>query len=204
MENYDWTEFLDREFLYRYPLEWRHSNSIYGYEFWTLFASNPDSWRRTFLNEIWPQQPSFDEKLARIGNRRVFISHRKDDVAEAKNVASIAKGAGWNYWLDVEDPALNLATAILSGTPQYAIAVAGIIEFALLNCTHVISILTPNTKGSTWVPYEYGRIKPKTFSTTTAICRSYLGHSVTGMPEYYYLNPICLDDDELEKLLQQL
>lgn len=30
---------------------------------------------------------------------------------------------------------------------------------ALLNCTHVIACMTPDTRGGMWVPYEYGRIR---------------------------------------------
>ena len=81
----------------------------------------------------------------------------------AERIAWLAsRKAGLEYWLDVHDPVLRLASAALPpGRPVYAITVAGIIEMALLNCTHVIAAHTPppNTswRPSQWIPYELAR-----------------------------------------------
>lgn len=198
MEDYDWSERKDADFSNRYPIEWSASKTIVGFEAWSFFASHPGQWSQHFFNEVLPQPMSYDEKLTMIGERRVFISHRQCDLAEAQKVARIVKSLGWNYWLDVEDPTLQSISANASqGTLHYALAVASTIEFALLNCTHVVAVLTSNTPGSAWVPYEYGRVKPKIPTAITAICRSYVGIPSKGLPEYYYLNPICTDDNQL-------
>ena len=96
---------------------------------------------------------------------RVFVSHRMADVPYAERIAWLAsRKAGLEYWLDVHDPVLRLASAALPpGRPVYAITVAAIIEMALLNCTHVIAAHTPppNTswRPSQWIPYELARAK---------------------------------------------
>ncbi len=54
---------------------------------------------------------------------RVFVSHRKDDYKEAKDVVEEAERSGFDYWLDVEDPILN-AIGNLPG-PQHSIACLG-------------------------------------------------------------------------------
>ena len=203
MENYDWSDFRDFPFSERFPQFWSDSASIMGFDFWINFSSNPERWAPALFYELLPELRSFDEKLAAIGNRRVFISHRQCDLAEARNVANVVKRLGWNYWLDVEDPLLQgLSAHIPARSPSYALAVAAVIEFALLNCSHVISVFTSNTSGSAWVPYEYGRIKPKFPSSPTAMCRTFVGIPHNGLPEYYYLNPICQDDTALEKCLR--
>ena len=43
--------------------------------------------------------------------------------------------------------------------PVDTLIIALIIEMALINSTHVLALVTSNTIGSMWVPYEYGRIK---------------------------------------------
>jgi hypothetical protein len=76
---------------------------------------------------------------------RVFVSHRMADVPYAERIAWLAsRKAGLEYWLDMRDPVLRLASAVLApGHPVYAITVAAIIEMAILNYTHVIAAHTP-------------------------------------------------------------
>lgn len=99
---------------------------------------------------------------------RVFISHRQIDDGYARRIAQLAFAERFNYWLDVIDldPARNVQFRHLErqlGRPlddfEKSIVTAAIIEMALLNCSHVIAVMTNNTAGSQWVPYEYGRVK---------------------------------------------
>src|SRR5271166_409544 len=57
---------------------------------------------------------------------RVFVSHRRADAPYAERIAWLAsRKAGLEYWLDVHDPVLRLASAALPpGHPVYAITVA--------------------------------------------------------------------------------
>lgn len=91
---------------------------------------------------------------------RVFISHRRDDEKLARRFAQIAVNQGFNFWLDVLDPNLQLLSKLPDPNPvRQALTTAILIEMALLNCTHVLAVITRRTAGSLWVPYEYGRVK---------------------------------------------
>ena len=59
---------------------------------------------------------------------------------------------------------------------------------ALLNSTHVLAIVTPNTKGSEWVPYEYGRVKDPLPVTLQAAC--WVDNFGSQIPDYLYLGVI--------------
>ncbi|MCB1090050.1 MAG: toll/interleukin-1 receptor domain-containing protein, partial [Verrucomicrobiae bacterium] len=145
---YDWLEFTTSNWRSRFP-EW-----ALGYRTWRDLGP-PESWDNLDLLGL----PSLhDRGRRRDGQPRVFISHRQADRTVAENAARLATANGFNYWLDVHDP--NLAAWNLQpDTPQKSIAIAAIIEMALLNCSHVLAIVSGNTPGSAWVPYEYGRVK---------------------------------------------
>lgn len=104
---------------------------------------------------------------------RVFISHRRVDGDIALRMVQLAQQSNFAWWVDVLDPALASLPS-LPGIPTAAIPVlsACIIEMAILNCTHVLAAMTPNSVGSAWIPYEYGRIKVRqviTFNTAVWI-----------------------------------
>ena len=61
------------------------------------------------------------------------------------------------------------------------------IEMALLNCTQVIAAITPQTPGSAWVPYEYGRVKDPVPESPQAAC--WVDPRVANLPESLYLGP---------------
>lgn len=124
-------------------------------------------------------------------NLRVFISHRNRplDRCLAEKCAKIATRAKFKYWLDLHDPSLAKLNAKLRAHNSLpptvkALATATIIEMALLNCTHVLAIWSAGTRGSEWVPYEYGRVKhPKLTSLRTAV----LANNRFRIPDYVYL-----------------
>src|SRR5262249_36624209 len=68
---------------------------------------------------------------------------------------------------------------------------AAIIEMALINCTHVVALMTQRTAGSQWVPYEYGRIDRggRAKDPATAYCVT-ASIKITDLPEYLHLAPI--------------
>ena len=108
---------------------------------------------------------------------RVFVSHKREDLAAAVDVANWVRETGCYTWFDAE----NLPGV---GDP---VLIAGIIEMALLNSTHVIAVMTQRTLSSTWVPYEYGRVKADLPHSDTAACwvpRDLL------LPAYLYLGEV--------------
>ncbi|WP_235299666.1 toll/interleukin-1 receptor domain-containing protein [Portibacter marinus] len=150
-------------------------NRVIGNEFWkrSYLEQNPivDS---PLYNDL------LSEKRALINavGKRVFISHRQADEQIARRVATMLRIAGIYYWLDVLDPQLQ-------NTNITSIQTANIIEIALLNCTHVVAIMTDNSFGSTWIPYEYGRVKDKRLIIKNAIAYKY--NLTRPLPEYMEL-----------------
>jgi hypothetical protein len=130
---------------------------------WTTFVralqrGQPPDWRSAFSAFVLAVQP-----LQRAAAQpRVFVSHRQKDGPIAEQIAWQATEAAKDYWLDLHDGTLKLANNTLSQTdPRYALIIAGIIEMALLSCTHVIATHTQNSLGSKWIPYELARAKSR-------------------------------------------
>jgi hypothetical protein len=125
---------------------------------------------------------------------RVFVSHRQSDARRALRIAHLAHACGMEYWLDVINVPPCLPTVSLSPFNQ-AMLIAAIIEMALINCTHVIAVLTRNTNGSQWVPYEYGRIKDDPPAAVTAACwHDTASLPFSDLPEYLHMGPIITGD----------
>lgn len=120
---------------------------------------------------------------------RVFVSHKQQDVAYAERVAWLADQRGFEYWLDVHDPALNLFTVLPLPPVVQSILVASIIEMALLNCTHLVAIQTAKAAQSRWVPYEYGRSKRRWVISTQVA--SWFDTGVTPEPADYLRLGVC-------------
>lgn len=178
--NFDWLEFDDLDWRQRFPGE----------------AAGAAEWRNLPHPEGWESLeslglPSLHDRAPWSAARpRVFISHRQRDRSLAEAAARMATAKGFYYWLDVHDP--NLAAWNLQpDTPQKSIAIAAIIEMALLNCTHVLAIVSGNTKGSAWVPYEYGRVKidlPVSIQAAAWVQPD----APAKLPEYLYLGAILM------------
>jgi hypothetical protein len=131
---------------------------------------------------------------------RLFISHRQYDTQMALKLALRTKNCGFDYWIDVEDPALKELERrkgeekIKRIMPQLT---ACIIEMALINCTHVLAYLSEHSKGSLWIPYEYGRITkiPEYFGRACAFKSA--GLLSSDFPDYMYLGGIANNEDEV-------
>jgi hypothetical protein len=116
---------------------------------------------------------------------RVFVSYRHCDRPYALRIAWLANQAGFNFWLDVLDSALTaLGSSGLTGQAA-AVATARIIEMGLLNSSHVVAVMTNNTTGSMWVPYEYGRVKEAPLTSLQA--SAWLDRGLSYTPEYLEL-----------------
>ncbi len=134
---------------------------------------------------------------------RVFVSHKQVDVAEAKRIAWLIQGQQIDYWLDVIDlpPALAALTA---STPVFntTLLIAALIEMALINCTHVLAVMTEATATSRWVPYEYGRIKDDPPGRLTASCWHHPDLTWSDLPEYLHLAPVHASEMQIVNWLQ--
>jgi len=121
-----------------------------------LGRDQPPDWQRAFSNFVL----AVGSRHRVAGPPRVFVSHRHNDSPVAEQIAWQASEAAKDYWLDCHDGTLKLANQTLSQSdPRYALVIAGIIEMALLSCTHVVATHTQNSLGSKWIPYELARAK---------------------------------------------
>jgi hypothetical protein len=133
---------------------------------------------------------------------RLFVSHRRDDVKFALRIAKLAEESGFAYWVDVLDPDLRMLQQ--KGVPEKLLPLitACIIEFALINCTHVIACLTGEWRGSMWIPYEYGRIKELPTLNVNACAWIHPNLTKTDFPEYMLLGEISLNEKQIASWLE--
>ena len=88
-------------------------------------------------------------------------------------------------------------------TPEQEIlATAAIVEFALLNCSHLIAVMTNETRGSMWVPYEYGRVKEPAPLAVQVSCWRHPHLKAEDCPEYLVLGKVHLSEDEIVRWLR--
>ena len=210
MDDYRWFEFQHLPMIARFPgnLTW-----LLGVQEWETgmrqfpFVSRTDAYQ--WLNAI--------RLVARVRQTplcpRVFVSHRQLDEKPARRIAWLSWCEGFDYWIDVIDldPQRNQQVVQLEKTLgreltgfEKAVLTAAIIEMALLNCTHVLAVMTNNTAGSQWVPYEYGRVKDTTLSPPQAAC----WHDHTTLPrsdlsEYLHLAEVLDNERGIRSWLQR-
>lgn len=194
MPDYDWRAWDEEPWQLRYP------GSALGADTWVeIFSPDPDGGEM----RRWIAAAQRLQAAKRPTTRRVFISHRRADTVMAQQAADAAHKLGVEYWLDVEDPTLQWLTrhtALDAATRSTAIASA--IEMALLNCTHVLAIITPRTSGSQWVPYEYGRVKDDVLTDRAAACWTTVHPAdTTRFAEYLHLGVVARSIDEVRTWL---
>ena len=90
-----------------------------------------------------------------------LANHQTSEAVDlARRVAEIASEEAFEYWLDVENPDLGRLSGRTHLTEEgERLAVASVIEMALINSSHLVAVMTQRTRESRWVPYEYGRVR---------------------------------------------
>lgn len=166
MPNFDWqltqTNPLGRRFVDS-SIGWPHWNRLVGDLFNLGTGPSPDACQRVFdvfLQGVAVAAANVPAPL----ECRVFVSHRGTarDTAFAERIAFLAVNAGYEYWLDIHDPTLHfINTSPLIQSPTRDVLIAAIIEMGLLNASHVIAVMTDDSAGSKWIPYEFGRAKQR-------------------------------------------
>ena len=134
---------------------------------------------------------------------RLFISHRSVDWMYALKMGQVAAENKFDYWIDILDVKLINVTNNTSLSEECrVILTACIIEMAIINCTHVITCMTPGTKGSQWVPYEYGRITeiPSHYKKAASWVHPLLQQQ--DFPDYMYLGEVVQTKREISNWLR--
>jgi hypothetical protein len=193
----------------------RYQDGVLGINAWnefikilsTRFATYPSELPPEVSNELQLALVNLQENLwanSMLNSsrpcKRVFVSHRHADWPYAERIAWLANKNRWEYWLDVHDHTLIGLIGIPIPEPIKSIIIAGIVEMALINCTHVLAVMTPSTSGSQWVPYEYGRVAgvPGSYE---ACCWQHPALQI--LPGYLHLRPIHTDEPGIESWFQK-
>jgi hypothetical protein len=190
--SYNWEE--HPQWRTRYP-PW-----VFGRDQWMEYAERLNGPPDNILLDKLPDLSA--RTLFDIRGRcpRVFISHRQKDAAEALRVAQLVQQCGYDYWLDILNPELLNIPAMALPEQAEAVAMASVIEMGLLNCSHVIALITPNTKGTLWIPYEYGRVKEPAPVALQAACWVHRDYT-DPLPEYLRLGPVHYTEDSIQAWL---
>ena len=191
MPNYSWREFEKRPWSDRFP-DW-----AYGYSQWRSQRESTE-----FLRSLqWlPRLADSEPHQVRLRCPRVFVSHRQGDMGFAERIAYLASNEGFEFWLDVWDPqlqALQVQARFSLKGEQKAQAIASVIEMVLLNSTHVLAEMSPDTRGSLWVPYEYGRVKDEAVLSFQAACWTHPALRARDFPEYLRLGAVHRTEHEM-------
>lgn len=123
---------------------------------------------------------------------RVFISHQKKDSDVAGKIANYLLDAGIDVYFDQYDTSINRAD------PN---SVVNAIRTGIENSSHMLVLISPNTFGSMWVPWEIG------YAYNSQVALNVLrlkGVPKDKLPEYLKVVKVILDIWDLNQLISNL
>lgn len=134
-------------------------------------------------------------KAARAQTRCVFISHRLADIDVARSVGTyLTDSVGCNIYFSEQDA--KLKEAVATGDDQKIVeSIDGAIEIS----THLLGIVSNRTKGSWWVPYEFGASRKAQMSVALLLLEE-----VSELPSYLKIARVLRDSDDLNKWAKEL
>jgi hypothetical protein len=145
---------------------------------------------RNLFKSRWME--SFGSKSASAGpHLGVFISHSRLDKEKAREVADALEASQVDYYFDENDAELQLADE-----HGDHLKVVQCIENGLSVCSHLLGIITENTKDSWWVPYEIGSATGR-----AQACAHLIDEEVTKLPSYIQAARILANRDEMREWL---
>lgn len=124
-------------------------------------------------------------------NRCIFLSHASKDKIAVKRIGEYIKRAGIDIYLDENDA--DLQRASLLGDHD---AVTSCIEKGIHNSTDIFCIVSEDTKGSWWVPYEVGYGKKAEVDLYTFLLKD-----VSHIPSYLEICNTIKDIYDLNRAL---
>jgi hypothetical protein len=181
--------------------EWRSARNLRLWEFGD--DSRDDWWAILAAAKGWLNRVKGARTASKFGPDcpRVFVSHKQEDEQLALQIAKVIHGKGFDVWVDVLQ--LPKSAPAQPNTWGEAILIAAMIEMALINCTHLVAVMTTNTVPSRWVPYEYGRMKDDPPAKLTVSAWRDASVAPWSLTEYMHLGPIFDSRRELEAWLQR-
>ena len=146
---------------------------------------------------IYSPVDTIDQNLPDV--EKIFISHRTSDKKLATAVANLLENLSVHYWFDIYDEDTQRAAALGLVGDQ---ALVHAIERGIQHSTQVLGLLSANTRGSWWVPYEIGFSRslnrPISFLVLSDI------RSMNDLPEYVRLAANYWSVDELVRWIMRL
>lgn len=125
-------------------------------------------------------------------NKRVFVSHKKEDRDMAKKVADYIMDAGIDVYFDEYDTTIN------RNDPK---SVVSAIKKGMLLSTHMVVVFTNKTLSSAWVPWEIGYGD----ATKTEICILKMNDiEKDRLPEYMQIVKVLFDIYDLNQFLARV
>lgn len=143
---------------------------------------------------VFEEQSNFSTAKAAVG-QVIFISHRKVDVKEAREVAETLLEMDFDIYFDEKDKCL--AGADEESNPKQ---VVNCIDTGLARSTHLLGIITEHTCGSWWVPYEIGAFRARRETP----CAFLVGEAVKVLPAYMAVARVLKDRIGLKDWLSTL
>jgi len=123
---------------------------------------------------------------------RVFLSHRNADKPLANAVAQLFDDLGVHYWYDRDDEDTARAAALgLMGDQELVFA----IDRGVRHATRMLGLLSNETRGSWWVPYEIGAARALGRQACHVVLDSLRAESL--LPEYVRITANFWSVDEL-------
>jgi len=116
----------------------------------------------------------------------VFISHRKIDSVRAKMISMSFWLEGVKHYLDELDEEIKITDDITS-----------LIMQRVDECSHMMVVVSKNTQGSWWVPFEIGVASKAERRITT-----YSSGGHTALPDFLSKWPILRNNDDLKEFIK--
>ena len=125
----------------------------------------------------------------------VFISHKSDDNLEAVRIAEFFKRNGIDVFIDVEEP--DLQKAVKSHNTN---EIVQLIQMGLNNSTHLLALISDDTRTSWWVPYEIGFAKKGGKVIASLLLKKYL----YDFPDFLKVEKTMKTIDDLKQFTSQI
>lgn len=124
----------------------------------------------------------------------IFISHKYEDLEAAQAVADYITDYGFDVYLDDRDQSLQ--KAVKRNDPR---KIVECIERGLNNSSHILVLVTDNTRTSWWVPYETGYAKKGKKEIASLLLKK-----ADEFPDYLKIEAMLHGFDDLTKYLNEM
>lgn len=129
-------------------------------------------------------------------NKCIFLSHRSNDKEKVQKIGEYIQKAGYDIYLDMNDPQLQIATSA-----QNAKAVTGCIQKGISSSNYMICIISNSTfdVNSWWVSYEIGYADKSNIG-----CSVMQLATVDKIPEFLEIKNVIKKIEDLNILLKSI